>query len=74
MNVFKHVITLAVIGSAVFICSPAHALWGYPVNPPKAPSLTKTTYLTNPNVGQIQAAIKPNTRIVVIGTVNASGG
>src|SRR5688572_3374425 len=74
MTVFRTIITPFVILSAVLLTQAAHAQWQYQVDLPQAPSLTQTKTLTNPTVAQIQAAIKPHTRIIVIGQVDASNG
>lgn len=73
MTVFRTFITSFVILSAVCTQS-AHAQWQYQVDLPVAPNLTQTKYLTNPTVSQIQATIKPHTKIIVIGEVDASSG
>lgn len=73
MTVFRTLISSFVILTAV-VSQRAQAQWQYQVDMPALPTLSHTKYLTNPTVAQIQAAIKPRTRIIVIGQVDASSG
>lgn len=73
MTVFRTFITSFVI--VIAVCSQAaDAQWQYQVDLPIPPTIVNTKYLHNPTVAQIQAAIKPRTRIIVVGTVDASAG
>lgn len=71
-DVLRSAITIAV---TVIIASPmAHGNWVYPVDPPQPAKITHVRQLINPSVAQIQGAIAPNTRVDIIGQVDASGG
>jgi hypothetical protein len=74
MNVFKPVITLSVILTVLLTSATASAQWGYRVDPPIAPNITRTKTLHNPTISQIQDAIQPNTQVKVFGNVDASTG
>jgi hypothetical protein len=76
MKVFKQGITLFVIlaGLSGFGGSKAFGGWLYEIDKPKAPQINKSKTLHNPTIAQIQNAIKPHTRIDIIGTVDASSG
>jgi hypothetical protein len=78
MNVFKGitpVVIVAVVGLAVvFGAGQAWAGWLYPVDAPQPARINKRKVLHNPTLAEIQRAIKPRTRIDIIGTVDASNG
>jgi hypothetical protein len=73
MTVFKSASTLFV-SFALLGGSQVQAIWSYPVDKPEKPHITHVVQLVNPTLSQIQAAINPNTRIDVSGTVTVPWG